>query len=83
MERHTINYSGNLIIVTGVKEVREFSDTEVDLVLEGNTLALFGKGLAVSELVIKDGRLAVNGELCSLSYGKGGEKVPFFKRLFK
>lgn len=54
--------------LTGVKEVKEFSDTRVILKTDMGSLVIRGKKLNISRLNTDTGALYVTGELESLRY---------------
>lgn len=56
------------ITVTGVTEVLSFDETNVRLVTVCGTLNLEGEGLRVHILNVKDGTVAVTGNLCGVLY---------------
>ncbi len=67
--------------VTGVKAVPVFTDRNMTVRLEGETLAITGRGLAVKTLDVEHGKLSVTGDVLSLKFT--GQTDSFAKRLFK
>lgn len=81
-ELHKLEYTQNLLLIGGVKEVKEFSDSDITLSLDKVSLRLLGKGFKIVEVDLEKGILKAEGTLLSLNYG-GGVKEGFLKRLFK
>lgn len=81
-ELHKLEYTSNALFVSGVKEVKEFSEEEIILSLEKVSLRLVGKGFKLVEVDLEKGVLKTEGTLLSLNYG-GGVKEGFLKRVFK
>ena len=81
-ELHKLEYSQNSLLIGGVKEVKEFSDSEITLSLDKVALRLLGKGFKIVEVDLEKGILKAEGTLLSLNYG-GEVKEGFLKRLFK
>lgn len=80
---HSLNYSKNLLTMTGVSEVQSFSDSEVAASLGEKSVTVTGAGLNVSELDTASGVLKITGEVACIDYGKARGKQGFIKKLFK
>lgn len=79
---HTISIASKLTI-TGVENVINMSEKEVEIALSNNTLLLFGNNFRAEHLSIEEGVLTLSGELISLKYARSESKEGFFKRLLK
>lgn len=68
--------------MTGVKDVPVFTDKNITVVLDGETLFITGQGLSVKNLDVENGKLSVNGSVNSLKYSAQGS-TSLVKRIFK
>lgn len=80
---HSFCYENGAVNLTGVKEVKSFTDREVVLTLEDSGLVVRGEGLSVSELDTSTGIVKVTGTLSHIGYTGTGEPLSFLKRLLK
>lgn len=69
--------------MTGVKDVPVFTDKNITVRLEGETLLVTGQNLAVKNLDIESGKLQVTGRVFSLRYTNQAAPSSFIKRIFK
>ncbi len=79
---HTLAVS-NKITVTGVENVINMGEKEVEIALYNNVLHLSGNGFSALHLNIEEGTLVLAGELISLKYSHSRSQEGFFKRLLK
>lgn len=79
---HSLEYRTGVLRVSGVKEVKNFDDREIVLVLDSQKLTIRGSELSVTELKTSDGNFTVGGKVISLTYSRGGGES-FIKKLFK
>lgn len=68
--------------MTGVKDVPVFTDKNITVTLDGETLNIAGQDLAVKNLDIENGKLSVTGSVHSLKYSSQGS-ASLVKRIFK
>ena len=80
---HSFCYENGAVNLTGVKEVKSFTDREVVLTLEDSGLVVKGEGLSVSELDTSTGIVRVTGTLNHIGYTRAAEPISFLKRLLK
>lgn len=69
--------------MTGVKDVPVFTDKNITVRLENETLLVTGQNLAVKTLDIENGKLQVTGRVFSLRYTNQAAPTSFLKRIFK
>ncbi len=69
--------------MTGVKDVPVFTDKNITVRLEGETLLVTGQNLAVKTLDIENGKLQVTGRVFSLKYTAQSTPTSVIKRIFK
>lgn len=67
--------------LTGVDEVLSYSETQLYLRTSEGDLSVTGKELKIVKYSTEDGTLSFVGQVDALRYA--GQKVPFFKRVFK
>ncbi len=79
--KHQFICSDGKFQATGVKEVKEFTDTYISCNLESGGLYVEGRGLNVVGLDVTSGVLEVTGTVTSVRYGSGKESL--LKRLFR
>ena len=70
------------LTMTGVSEVVSFDDTAVVLQTGLGTLTVQGQGLRLKTLSTEGGRVAVTGEISTLSYEEPRERGGWMRRLF-
>lgn len=80
---HSFCYENGAVSLTGVKEVKSFTDREVVLSLEDSGLVVRGENLSVSELDTNTGIVKVTGTLNHIGYTRASEPMGFLKRLLK
>ncbi len=68
--------------MTGVKDVPVFTDKNVTVTLEGETLYITGHDLSVKNLDVENGKLSMLGTVHSLKYSTQGS-TSLVKRIFK
>lgn len=70
--------------LTGITEVRSFSDDLVLLKSDCGGIEIKGKNLVVQKFDTEEGTAALDGEITCFRYtGGGSDKGGFIKRLFK
>lgn len=69
--------------MTGVVDVPVFTDKNITVRLNGETLLVTGQGLAVKNLDIENGKLQVTGRVSSLRYTSQATPTSFVKKIFK
>ena len=69
--------------MTGVVDVPVFTDKNITVRLNGETLLVVGQGLAVKNLDIENGKLQVTGRVSSLRYTSQTAPTSFVKKIFK
>lgn len=79
---HTVSIASK-ISITGVENVINMGEKEVQIALSNNILFLYGNDFSVTHLSIDDGVLTLTGELVSLKYARQASKESFIKRLLK
>ncbi len=67
--------------MTGVKAVPVFTDKNITIKLEEETLLVTGRGLSVKNLDIENGKFSVGGEVFSLRYTSQAPSL--IKRILK
>ena len=68
--------------MTGVRDVPVFTDKNVTVILDGETLYITGQDLSVKNLDVENGKLSVLGTVHTLKYSSQGS-TSFVKRIFK
>lgn len=79
----SLNYSNGILTLSGVKEVVEFSEKEVEIALFDKGLVIKGNGLKVSSFDAESGNLKLEGDVDGINYTTSHEKLSLVKRLFK
>ena len=69
--------------LTGVKDVGNFSEELVTILLESGELIVRGSSLHISKLSVETGELSIDGIISSLTYTENMTGGGFFKKLFK
>ncbi len=69
--------------MTGVRDVPVFTDKNITVRLENETLLVTGQNLAVKNLDVESGKLQVTGRVFSLRYTSQSTPTSFIKRIFK
>lgn len=69
--------------MTGVRDVPVFTDKNLTVRLDNETLLVTGQNLAVKTLDIESGKLQVTGRVFSLKYTSQAAPTSFIKRIFK
>ena len=69
--------------MTGVTAVPVFTDKNITVRLEGETLLITGQGLTVKNLDVENGKLSVSGQVFSLKYTSQMAPTSFIKRILK
>ena len=74
-----------LLILTGVKDVESFTDSEILLFTSLGELKIRGKNLQIGKFNLETGDFQATGEIGALIYGETTAKVPrnFITKLFK
>lgn len=77
--------NSNKLMLTGVKEVESFTDTEILLFTCLGELKIKGKNLLIGNFSSDTGDFSATGEVSALVYGETKAKVPknFITKLFK
>ncbi len=81
----TVNERKN-IIITGVKKIESFDETEFFMETSMGNLTLKGSDLEIIKLDTYQGNVSIKGKLDSLSYSEGENKEKdggLFTKLFK
>ena len=74
----------NKISLTGVKDVENYDDTLITVVVGNSVLSIKGFNLHISKLSLETGEVAAEGEIISLAYsGERISKGNLFARIFK
>lgn len=75
----------NKLMLTGVKEVESFTDTEIMLFTCLGELKIKGKNLLIGNFNADTGDFSATGEVSAFVYGETKVKVPknFITKLFK
>lgn len=82
--RHTIILEDRArMTLSGVNEVRGFSDTAVSLKTGMGELIIKGKSLNIGKLNTDTGELYISGEFTSVVYSKSKNSGGIFEGLFK
>jgi sporulation protein YabP len=72
------------VVITGVDDVDNFNEEEVNLMSAAGYISLKGKDLRISKLSLDDGQLIVEGEINGIEYtDQAREEGGFFGRLFR
>ncbi len=72
------------LTVSGVSDVDNFDEEEIDAYTDLGELIIRGEGLKISHLNTETGELSVEGNISSLSYaGDQPKQTGFFSRLLK
>ena len=79
---HSISLENRASIsLSGVLEVIKAENSELLLNTLCGRLLICGKDVKIKRFNESDGSMAITGEIVSLKYE--GEKIPFYKRIFK
>lgn len=82
--KHTIILEDRArMTLSGVTEVRGFSDTAVSLKTGKGELVIKGKALNIGKLNTDTGELYISGEFTSITYTKSKGSSGIFEGLFK
>lgn len=82
--RHTIILEDRArMTLSGVSEVRGFSDTSVSLKTGMGELIIKGKALSIGKLNTETGELYISGEFSAITYTKSKSSGGVFEGLFK
>lgn len=68
--------------MTGVKDVPVFTDKNITVILDGETLYVTGQNLSVKNLDVENGKLSVLGTVNSIKYSAQGS-MSLIKRILK
>ncbi len=73
------------VVMSGVKEVEDFTDVQIILFTELGELTIKGRELHIEKTDISSGELIMTGCVNSFCYSSGKEKSPrnFITKLFK
>ncbi|MCR5635920.1 MAG: sporulation protein YabP [Clostridiales bacterium] len=81
---HTLNLRDRKVLtLSGVKDVGNFNDECVTVILDSGELVVKGSGLHISKLSVSTGELLIDGNISSLIYTQNNIGGGFFKKLFK
>ena len=81
---HTVRIdSCSVMNLTGVNEVKNFTDCVIELITLNGGLTVKGKGLNMSKLNTDTGELNVNGDIHSIQYTAIKRKGSIIEGLFK
>jgi len=71
-------------VMTGVKDVESYNDSEMIIITEAGNLKLKGKGLELIKISTETGDLEITGEITSLQYSDS-VRTPnnFITKLFR
>ena len=69
--------------MTGVRDVPVFTDKNLTVRLDNETLLVTGQNLAVKTLDVESGKLTVTGRVFSLRYTSQAAPKSLMKRIFK
>lgn len=92
MQEKTVNKNHNFImenrnklVLTGVKNVDSFNETEVVVFTELGELKIKGKNIFISKVNTDSGELEMTGNIESAQYGNNTDRVPnnFITKLFR
>ena len=75
------------LVVTGVEDVDNFNETQINCVTHAGLLSITGTSLRVSRLSLEDGQLCVEGMIDGLAYSNASPREAssggFFSKLFR
>lgn len=80
---HSLRYENGRICISGVINVDNFDEKEVELRLTSSSLTLRGSNFKMEDVELKSGILNMEGKIISLNYHEKMEKMSLIKRLFK
>lgn len=92
MQENMLNKSHNFIlenrkklVLTGVRDVDSFNESEVNVFTELGELKIKGKELQIKNINVESGEMEMTGFIESFNYGNNTERAPnnFITRLFK
>lgn len=70
------------LLLTGVKEVLNFCEDEINLITNLGTLTVRGSSLKIGNFNTETGDLSAQGEIIAVVYTNKTSKAGFFGRLF-
>lgn len=74
--RHSLTLENRkLLSLEGVTDIDSFDDGQITLFTQLGELVVKGRNLHVNELSVEAGRLTVEGDIWSLSYGEKNRKT--------
>ncbi|MBE7082484.1 MAG: sporulation protein YabP [Clostridiales bacterium] len=73
----------NLLKMNCVESVLSLNETEVNLLVNNQTLNIKGSELKAEKLCVETGELVLVGNINSLKFEEKKQKQPLLKRLFK
>lgn len=72
------------VTITGVDDVDNFNESEVNLMTEAGYITLRGSDLHINKLSLDEGQLVVEGQIMGVEYSEHeAQSGGFFGRLFK
>lgn len=73
----------SVLKISGVENVISITETDVAVVINGETLCIKGSNLKAEKLSVELGELVIVGTVNLLKFEQKHEKKPFLKRIFK
>lgn len=83
-KNHTLVLSEkNNLKITGIENVISITESEANIVINGEILNIKGSELRADKLSIEQGEMVIVGNIFSLKYEHKKEKQGFFRRILK
>lgn len=82
LQHNIIIENRKTLLLTGVKEVQNFCEEEINLVTSLGTLTVRGSNLKIGNFNTETGDLSATGEIVAVVYLNKTAKGGFFGRLF-
>lgn len=84
VREHTLSLQDRKVLtLSGVKDVGNFNDECVTVILDSGELVVKGSGLHISKLSVSTGELLIDGNISSLIYTQNNTGGGILKKLFK
>ena len=78
-----LHLEGEILSLVGVVKVVSTTQNQSVVEFGQKTVVISGENIEVVSLNLEEGKLCLKGKFSNIKMGQGGEKKPFYKRIFK
>ena len=78
-----LHIEGETLLLDGVNKVVSTTQTQSVVEVGQKLIVITGENIEVVSLNLQEGKLCLTGKFSNIKIGQGGEKKPFYKRIFK